>query len=1344
MAQIDLNIPLIRGKKVKELVSYLNQLQQDHSVFAICQSLFKAVNHEYLPSTIFSVFLSWSRSLDVIALCIYEGPTSFIRRQGIKQFGRALMDPEKWQLAWEAVGGTKSLVALIAKISVVEVQAFARVIGCCNRVTHKVEGRENAIEELLQALLPSHYPASKLQSQDKRPIQDHYAQMVTACSAEFVAQLLDDKDKSNPLYRRLPANRLIKTHGELLQKRVIESLFGDGDVDDHLHQYLRAFVYSEPPTRSLDPQVSASMAFAKKILHLRLGDIDSNKRWSYSQTSESQILFSLFRRSVTRKLPEAKLHDVIMLGLKLVEAKPELKPAFQTERIWPKIVDRWKKMPELYEDTLVLALCLELSGSQKTIGQNFLETSRALGTLRDEKSRLELRWLLLRLYCLHVPKKGIDLNTVNDFRPLAEQPWSTDIFSQLGRNQAVRLLKGLHSANPEYTFLRETGGISILSNRDIIGQRNFNVVLLLTMLTRDLKGTLPRAVEAVDKLRKKAVTAREQPDRAQFAKAASAYAIASGSLDLYGETVIWQQRYVRDPLTVKVLFGRDAVYTSEGIELLSGIPQPLPEDINLDEMASTVEKANQILMTFHETMCIAKREPSFHQPDWTAVALLFGAVIKSRVAHAEGVQKHLQSSEAHLYTAIWSSTLVMLEKVNVDFLNQVSGPIGTLLDKLPPTALASTTKAMLEAGNERRRQKDRQPGDDIVERLSYEVLQRLANSDKPELAQELILQTIIDRPDASSWHRRLISVSFLNRLSAKGAHDMLLAFASAIGDKLEEQSYVRVGETERPKSAPPQSLVKVTTVKYLAQLLDNAKFISADAAVDVLVELFRAGTHIDIRLATLDSLLSLLNNLCNVADRNWRSNPLVEKIMRALETVIPVVGSINERRPTRTEEWVEAEETGIAPDISDISAGLPPLLAAILRAPVEMKYPGLNNLQAEFVPRLFLPILRQSQAEHRKWVTLFLNKHKVNFTIDDLPPSPITPKVWDILVRTYPNLIPQAILNDFNKHIVITIAPPAALKIFNNSLTQNIALRNTSEVQHWLLAFGERIGVYSSVDTEKLVRMIHHDRLHPSIHDGIAFSQVLDIVITHASLFLDDYEKYTNVWNHFVHVLRHPMKSNYPHRDANDIRSLVSTWQGTGRVVLEKVTALVLDRKKQYTREHKHTLLPSTTKLRLLLLPYPCYPPTSEVESQCKIFAREMEILLDDFLKGGTNILRWPSVAEDAFTASKSLNTAEEQLWVAFYIGKLREVSGSSGDSRLSALNFVRLTLAMKLIENGRDWLKPSGKGAVENKGDHLRQHLIDRVKEWEGNSDENIREKVGEWKREFWRKLISVEGEEN
>ena len=123
-----------------------------------------------------------------------------------------------------------------------------------------------------------------------------------------------------------------------------------------------------------------------------------------------------------------------------------------------------------------------------------------------------------------------------------------------------------------------------------MSQKNFNVVLFLTLLQQDSEEIQIRTKSAVDELRQKSATAREQTDRAKLAVAASAFAIASGSLDLYGDTITWQQRFVRDPLSVKVIFGRDAVMTTEGIELLSGIPNPLPKDITLAEVAVRVKK----------------------------------------------------------------------------------------------------------------------------------------------------------------------------------------------------------------------------------------------------------------------------------------------------------------------------------------------------------------------------------------------------------------------------------------------------------------------------------------------------------------------------------------------------------------------------------------------------------------------------------------------------------------------------------------------------------------------------------------------------------------------------------
>lgn len=412
------------------------------------------------------------------------------------------------------------------------------------------------------------------------------------------------------------------------------------------------------------------------------------------------------------------MHDIIMLGLQLLKAKPKLEPVFKLKKFWSTLTTRWLRSPKIYGDSLVLALQLGLGGPPKTIRQDFFQIVRNTQKVKNTQVLSDFTWPLLRLFCLHIPKKGIDIDNVDDFTLLAEQRRSTEDFNNLSKERSVRLLNGLCDANPNYSFLQGPGETSILSTQDNISQRNFNATLLLTMLQRESEDTQRRANRAVDGLRKQAATAKEQSDRAQFAKAACSYAIASGNLNLYAETVVWQQRYVRDPLSVKVIFGRDAVATKEGIDLLSGIPQPLSQEITLAEIALRVKKTNEILTSLHESMHIAKLEPSFHESDWASVKSLFNCVIRERFTRAEDLLKRLQDSKWEVYSAIFVVTLNMLQKLNVEFFDQAYRQI---LRTLSPKKLATIANALLEDRNESRSRQYRQSGGSKLDSVSYEV-----------------------------------------------------------------------------------------------------------------------------------------------------------------------------------------------------------------------------------------------------------------------------------------------------------------------------------------------------------------------------------------------------------------------------------------------------------------------------------------------------------------------------------------------------------------------------------------------------------------------------------------------
>ncbi|KAH7391215.1 hypothetical protein BKA64DRAFT_555178, partial [Cadophora sp. MPI-SDFR-AT-0126] len=179
----------------------------------------------------------------------------------------------------------------------------------------------------------------------------------------------------------------------------------------------------------------------------------------------------------------------------------------------------------------------------------------------------------------------------------------------------------------------------------------------------------------------------------------------------------------------------------------------------------------------------------------------------------------------------------------------------------------------------------------------------LSQSDRPYLATELILKTVIGRPDSSSRHRKLLSVRFLNTLSAKQAKVLIQSFADSIQEQMRTSNLPKPSvSSEKPA---PNSRVKITTIKYLAQLLHGAKFVPEAFAVDLLDSLFITASHIDVRVAIVESLITML--------AGCRQDFLATKIFEALEHAIPIAGRLDERYGVSETDWAAAESTGTLP-----------------------------------------------------------------------------------------------------------------------------------------------------------------------------------------------------------------------------------------------------------------------------------------------------------------------------------------------------------------------------------------------------------------------------------------------
>ncbi|KAK8101961.1 hypothetical protein PG999_012335 [Apiospora kogelbergensis] len=1309
----------LRLKDVKDdkVVAYLHELrQQGQSVVEIGDQLLRHVQSGTLPR-----------------ICEEASRSRELRSVTLQALGRRLADPAAWEQVWAALGGTAGIVDLFARSSVEDVKALAGAIGYGSRKMHKPAAHAAAVDDLLRALVPAHYPGEPTggQSRDRRPIQHHYARMVRASSLEFLDALIRARDTSNPLYTGSSPERLAKRHGAWMQQQVVGMLSGQIRQSGHLQlrTLFRICVTREPGEATEDRHMSASMAFGMRILRGRLDGTFPDQYWPETGQNELQVLQIVVKKLQKRgRTAKGKVNDLAIFAFELAEAIPRLRTTSQMKDMWGRVFGMWKKDPTQHLEGLVAkGLRWGIGGSQRTIGKDCCNHMTAVEPKR------ELNWPLLRLYCLHVPDKGVDIDTAQDLTGLGKQMWPYELFEYLlpvVPEKVKRLLQGLLDANPEYSFLSpptnsrigyrspgdysygSTDAPSILSMSNLVKQKNFNVDLLLTRLHRDDPDTQKSAAAAVDKLRKSSATARDQPNRAQYAKGAAAMALATGDLRLYAETIEWQQRFVRDPLTVKVIFANDMVGTKEGIELLAGVPGDLPAGCTLDGLVERMDAADKILLTLTDCHKTAKAEPSFVERDWLSVQCLFDSVFRHRYWYLRKVPKRLGVADVDLFAVVWGRTLKMVEALG---------------GRLPRAY----------QGVDQRARKDRQKEDRILESLSYSALLRLAESDNPGLAHELIVQTILERPDVSSWHRQFLSTGYLKRLPPKDAQAVLLGLARGVGEKLEEQSFVKVGEAEPAKHAPPHSLVKVTTVKHLAQLLDDADFISTEAAVEVLAELLQAATHRDIRIATLHSLWNVLLQLSPGADGDWLSNPLVERVLAAVESIVPVAASVSCRAVT---DWDAVSQQNELPEFSDDNSAL--LATLLTRTWDDKKYDGLA---AAYVERIVRPLWRDSIAEHRRWTAFFLRRHGAPLDAFELPDVPTYPNAWEHPLSRHWKRMPFTAMETCHAYTVWSLNRPEAQRAFIASLRADAKLRKQADVVHFLDVYDSR-GHYGATPLNPIVKV-----LESAGQADAQLPRLVDMATEQCSAMLEDYESNIDGWKAAIARHRPPVVQAMGAEASKPGKSPLAAWDSKGRVVLERMAAMVADKKEANRKLGRQSPLPPLTAIRLVLHPFPRVPKDNEeADKLCKEYTTSLRQTLRSLLE--SNPLQWAQLAQEAKEAVSHTTPSECTLRVVGYLGQLE--TDATSPFHLSALNLLLMSVASHLLVNGKSRLAAPKVGANNNNKDKdepskgraaearlLARRLLDMVGTWL-QGDELVRDAALEWKRQQ-KELVAALGKE-
>ena len=491
-----------------------------------------------------------------------------------------------------------------------------------------------------------------------------------------------------------------------------------------------------------------------------------------------------------------------------------------------------------------------------------------------------------------------------------------------------------------------------------------------------------------------------------------------------------------------------------------------------------------------------------------------------------------------------------------------------------------------------------------IERTAYRHLMLLSKSDRPQLASSLIVRIIIDCPDASSWHRQLLSKKFIRSLSSGQAQEIVSLVASSFLERLEHQ--MTSSSNQQIAEGPDISLnryVKVTTLKFLAQFLENADFVPPGFSVDILSKLFQKASHVDVRVAVLESLLYRLGRCAYDS-----SNLLAEKLMSALELAIPVLGSLNERQQMQDVDWTEAEKTGNLPEVYDDEdmQYLPPMLEAMLRATTSWSTPS-DILRRGFIRRIVLPVIEKSMEESARWVKIFTLKHMPVGQSIHTPIFPVRPGILEGLVESCPEGTPKYILDLYQQFVLTNILPPAGLVQLNNKINDDIELRNSNEGQYWLSLYGRGV----EVSTVEIVNMLTKPWKPSMVSDGFQVSHVQELVFEQAEALLQVTDESFGRWDDFTARLRPPFSWWY---QSDQDRA---AWSANGRpVILRIIKRIDALRTPAWQRDpnRQPAVLPPTFRLRLWTLEYHQLYQSSDA---CATFAQQIISVLRETIDLG-------------------------------------------------------------------------------------------------------------------------------
>ena len=614
--------------------------------------------------------------------------------------------------------------------------------------------------------------------------------------------------------------------------------------------------------------------------------------------------------------------------------------------------------------------------------------------------------------------------------------------------------------------------------------------------------------------------------------------------------------------------------------------------------------------------------------------------------------------------------------------------------------------------------------------VTMRTINLLSRSDRPSAAYELIHAVVIDGQGDSSWHRHLFNRGFFDLLLAREAKGILESLSDALIKRLEEQAKKKAQTSEpQPDGEARQTpIVKVSTVKMLAQIMNDSYFIDKSTAVSILCNILSKSNHPDIKMAALESLLQIFT-------ASTDNDSIRATIMQSLVAhAVPMASSFDERRLLTEKDWEEAEAQRELPEIQAGGFWDRPLLQTLLNTGLDHKS-FTPEWRRSWTEQILIPILEKSVENNARWFAMFLRINAIQHKRGDLPPVPVDPALYSSLLERRPEFVTAKVFNMMARLTMNKILPLPEIVAINSKVKADRALAKSAAGQHWLNIFGSGREAWGWGIDKSIALLNSPASLWEKFSgdNGITIPLVQNLALSIANTWIDR----ANVDEIGILVGR---LNEIPRSHGYRRKECWLAWRTNSLPILQRIIQRIDSLRTPAWNCDPHRRprrLPDTFKIRLHTLTFPSTffqekAPASDITT----FADEIVSIIRELAEPGTPLGRdWESLRSDIIRPPVS---GSDLLRIALALAQGISDRFSDEARRLTPEEYMRLSLAQHLIRKADD---PNDMEVVKQ----VREMI---VVEWSRSFSEEVREEgrvllkeiKGQVKngKGFWKKYVA------